>query len=154
MVGLHGDLKSVLHQIIELDYDAVAAYDAAIQRLKDTEAKAALTGFKSDHERHVREVGEELRTLGGDPPRGPDVKRVLTEGKVVIAGLIGDKAILSAMKTNEDDTNTGYERVTSRTDLTPQLQTLLHGNLEDERRHKAWIEQRIRSMSSEARQHP
>jgi uncharacterized protein (TIGR02284 family) len=148
MVGLHGDLASVLHQLIELDYDAVSAYEAAIERLKDADAKTALTGFKQDHERHVQEVGAQLRAMGGNPPRGPDVKRVLTEGKVVIAGLMGDRAILIAMKTNEDDTNRAYERATSRADLSPELRLLLARNLDDERRHRIWIEQHHRSLAA------
>jgi uncharacterized protein (TIGR02284 family) len=152
MVGLHGDVKSILHQLIELDYDAAEAYQAAIDRLKDTDAKLALAGFKRDHERHVQEVGAQLEAMGGEPPRGPDLKRVLTEGKVVIAGMMGDRAILIAMKSNEDDTNTAYERVTSRNDLSPELLLLLRKNLEDERRHRSWIEQRVGTMSASA--HP
>ena|SRR5579884_819595 len=143
MVGLHGDLKAVLHQVIELDYDAVEAYRAAIARLEDADAKAALTGFMGDHERHVREVGDHLRAMGGEPPTGADAKRVLTQGKVVIAGLLGDRAILVAMKTNEDDTNTAYERVSARNDTSSELKALLNANLEDERRHRRWIEQRL-----------
>ena len=77
MVGAQSDLKSVLYQLVALDYDAVDAYQAAIDRLKDAESKSALTGFKRDHERHVQEVGAALRALGGDPPHGPDAKRVL-----------------------------------------------------------------------------
>jgi uncharacterized protein (TIGR02284 family) len=152
MVGKQADVKDLLYQLVELDYDAVAAYDAAIARLKDSEAKSELEGFKRDHERHVQEVGDQLRLLGNQPPSGPDVKRVLTQGKVVIAGLMGDRAILMAMKTNEDDTNTAYERATSRNDVTPELRALLQRNLEDERRHRGWIERRVQGMSAEA--HP
>jgi uncharacterized protein (TIGR02284 family) len=146
MVGTHGDLKSILHGLIELDFDAIEAYRTAIGRLKDEEAKGALTGFMQDHERHVRDVSAQLSTLGGKPPAGPDAKRVLTQGKVVIAGLIGDKAILMAMKSNEDDTNKAYERVCSRSDLAPDLAKLLQQNLEDERRHREWIEKRLSQM--------
>lgn len=143
MVGKHGDFRSVLHDLIELDLDAVEAYRTAIDKLQDPECKSALSGFMSDHERHVREVGEALTRLGGEPPKGPDFKRVLTQGKVVLGGIVGDKGILKAMKTNEDDTNVAYERASGRTDLTPDLQVLLRGNLDDERRHRAWIEARI-----------
>ena len=151
MVGLRGDVKTVLRQLVELDYDAIEAYRAAIARLHDPESKAALTGFMQDHERHISDLGVHLRAMGEEPPTGPDLKRVLTEGKVVIAGLLGDRAVLAAMKTNEDDTNTAYERASSREDLTPDLQLLLRHNLNDERRHRAWIEQRIQSLPSEAR---
>jgi rubrerythrin len=152
MVGQHGDLNTVLRQLVSLDYDAVEAYRAAIDRLSDTEAKAALSGFMKDHERHIEEVGALIRTRGGDPPKGPDAKRILTQGKVVIAGLFGDRPILMAMKTNEDDTNTAYDRAASRADLTPEAQLLLRRNLDDERRHRAWIEQRLASERASA--HP
>jgi len=143
MVGTHGDIRSVLHDLVELDLDAVEAYRTAIDKLEDTESKSALTGFMGDHERHVTEVGEALRKLGGEPPSGPDFKRVLTQGKVVLGGIAGDKGILKAMKSNEDDTNAAYERASSRTDVTPDLQALLRRNLDDERRHRAWIESRL-----------
>jgi uncharacterized protein (TIGR02284 family) len=152
MVGKQADVKDLLYQLVELDYDAVAAYDAAIARLKDGEAKSELEGFKRDHERHVQEVGDQLRLLGSEPPTGPDVKRVLTQGKVVIAGLMGDRAVLMAMKTNEDDTNTAYERATARADLAPELRALLQRNLEDERRHRGSIERRLQGMQQAA--HP
>lgn len=148
MVGTHGDVRTVLHDLIELDMDAAEAYRSAIDKLKDAECKVALGGFLQDHERHVAELGPQLQALGGKPPSGPDFKRVLTQGKVAIAGLMGDVAILKAMKTNEDDTNVAYERASSRTDVTPSVQALLRRNLDDERRHRAWIEQRISVMSA------
>jgi uncharacterized protein (TIGR02284 family) len=151
MVGLRGDLKTVLYQLIELDYDAVEAYRAAIERLHDPEERSALSGFMKDHERHISDLGVHLRSIGGEPPKGPDIKRVLTEGKVVIAGLLGDRAVLAAMKTNEDDTNTAYERASNRDDLTPELQLLLRRNLNDERRHRSWIEERMKGTPAEAR---
>jgi hypothetical protein len=44
--------------------------------------------------------------MGRTPPKEGDMKALLTKGKVVIAGLMGDAAILQAMRTNEADTNT------------------------------------------------
>ena len=143
MVGLHGDLKSILYQLIELDYDAVDAYRAAIERLKDVETRSVLMRFMDDHQRHVAEVSAHLRAMGGEAPRGPGVKRALTRGKVVIAALLGDRAILKAMKTNEDDMNTAYERASKRHDAPLELRALLARNLTDERRHRQWIEQRL-----------
>ena len=153
MVGLHGDLKAVLRQLVELDFDAVEAYRSAIDRLKDAEAKAALGGFMQDHQRHITDLGVLLRAMGEDPPTGPDAKRLLAQGKVVIAGLIGDRAILTAMKTNEDDTNTAYERANGRDDVSPEAQLVLRRNLDDERRHRAWIEQRISAIGSQSQAH-
>jgi hypothetical protein len=58
------------------------------------------------------------------------------------------------MKTNEDDTNTAYERACARNDVTPELQLLLRRNLNDERRHRTWIEQRHQTLKAEASSHP
>ncbi len=67
------------------------------------------------------------------------MKSMLTTGKVKLAGLMGDKAIIQAMKTNEDDTNTAYERATKFKDAPPQVHATLERNREDERRHRDWM---------------
>jgi hypothetical protein len=76
------------------------------------------------------------------PTKG-DFKRILTKGKVVIGQLVGDRGILMAMKSNEDDTNRAYEQAVRRHDLSTELRELLQRNLSDERRHRAWIEDRL-----------
>jgi rubrerythrin len=147
-VGLHGDIKTILRQLVRLDFDAIGAYQAAIERVKDERARAMLSEFKGDLERHAREESEQLRELGEEPPGGPDAWRLISEGKVVIAGMMGgDQAILSAMKSNEEDANTAYERVSSRDDLSPDMQLLMRRNLEDARRHRGWMEERLRGDS-------
>ena len=50
---------------------------------------------------------------------------------VIIGGLAGDGGILSAMRSNEDDTNQAYEQALTRSDIAPALQNLLTGNLAD-----------------------
>lgn len=143
MVGTQDKLVDALEALVELDYDAIEAYKAAIDRLDDSDDKEQLRGFLADHQRHVTELTPVVAQLGGNAAKGPDVKKWLTKGKVVILGLAGDKAVLLAMKTNEDDTNTAYERAVARDDLTPDVQRILEKNLADERRHRAWIEARL-----------
>jgi hypothetical protein len=63
-----------------------------------------------------------------------------------MADLMGDKAILQAMKTNEDDTNSAYEHATKHDDMASGLRDTVQSNLEDERRHRQWIEQRIKEL--------
>lgn len=145
-IGNESDLKSLLSDLVELDFDAADAYEAAIERLDDDVAKQRLTEFKADHTRHIHEVGKLIQDLGERPPQSGDMKSVLTKGKVVMAGLSGDQAILKAMQSNEEDTNTAYERASGRSDLTAEVQALLDKNLDDERRHKAWIEEYLNAM--------
>ena len=67
------------------------------------------------------------------------MKQILTQGKVVFANLLGDKAILKAMKTNEDDTNVAYERLNSHPGKLTEAIMALEQGLRDERRHRAWL---------------
>jgi hypothetical protein len=54
---------------------------------------------------------------------------MLTQGKVLIAGLMGDKTILQAMKSNEEDTNTAYARAVEHEDTPAQVKATLEQNL-------------------------
>jgi hypothetical protein len=98
-----------------------------------------LREFRGDHLRHIEEISAILQRMGREPPREGDMKSYLTRGKVVIAGLIGDKAILEAMRTNEADTNTAYERAVQFPGISSDTREVLERGLEDERRHCAWI---------------
>ena len=50
------------------------------------------------------------RETGAEAPTEGDMKQMLTTGKIALADMMGDAAILRAMKTNEDDTVAAYER--------------------------------------------
>ena len=77
------DRIKTLKNLVALDYDAIEAYDAAIERLKDPGFAARLREFRQDHLRHTENLGAILRNMNEDVPQGPDMKRMLTEGKVV-----------------------------------------------------------------------
>lgn len=137
-----------LNDLIQLDFDAIEAYQAAIDRLSDPEYRQNLGAFMNDHERHTRELSERVTSLGGTPKTKGDAKRILTKGKVVLANLAGDKAILKAMKSNEDDTNKAYENAVNDPAcraVETVLSTLERG-LSDERRHREWIVNTLERM--------
>ena len=142
-VGTADDAGTMLNDLIQLDIDAIQAYEAAINKVDDASYKQQLTAFRNDHERHTQELGAIVRGLGQEPPSGGDMKQLLTVGKVAFADLMGDGAILRAMKTNEDDTNTAYERAAKRTDLPAAAEPVVQAALADERRHRDWIETTI-----------
>lgn len=129
---------SELSDLIEVDYDAIAAYQAAIERLDSAAYKKKLTEFLGDHKRHVVELGKAMRKEGGTPPTEGDAMKILTKGKVVLAGLVNDKAILKAMRANEEVTNTKYEEALE-TGYPEPIQALVRKGLADERRHKDWL---------------
>lgn len=138
-VGTESDAKTLLTNLILLDHDAIASYDVAIAGLSDDGHRRALTSFREDHVRHTENLAPLLRKVGGQPPQEADLKQLLTTGKVAIGSLLGDKAILEAMRTNEDDTNTAYGRAIDHDDVTPEMRQVLEQNLADERRHCEYI---------------
>jgi rubrerythrin len=145
-VGTEADVDDLVEDLIKLDFAAIEAYDAAIKRLSNEEYKRKLDEFRDDHQEHTRVLGAWMRDQGRDPPDSGGAKQLLTSGKVVIAGLAGDKQILKAMKTNEDDTNTAYERAVNHEDVDEELRMVFEKNLSDERRHRAWIEATLATL--------
>lgn len=136
-IGSEDNPVEMLEHLMALDFDAIEAYQAAIDRIDDEHYRLRLSEFKADHQRHVDELGPVIRQLGGTPPSGSGAKSILTQGKVFMANLGGDEAILRAMKTNEDDTNQAYEQALRKSP--PEAKEILQRGREDERRHWEWI---------------
>lgn len=163
--GKERDSLEMLRDLIKLDHAAAEAYDEAIEHLDNAAHKQQLEVFKRDHERHIAELSPILRQLGGKVPDDGGMKEMLTEGKVKLSSLMGDRAILKAMKTNEDDTNTAYERAVTKAPV--EARSVIERGLADERRHREWIvaqlgekgstlgaQDRARSRSDEPRPGP
>ena len=136
-IGLNPDFKIVLRNLIALDFDAIEAYQEAVERLEDAGLKSKLQEFMMDHQRHTQELSALAASMGVEAPTGPDMKAMLTKGKVMMADMFGDKAILMAMKTNEEDTNTAYDRAFNHDALPAQAREIIERNFADERRHRA-----------------
>jgi uncharacterized protein (TIGR02284 family) len=145
-VGTESTLEDLLSDLIQLDYDAADAYEAAINRLDNAHFRDALSRFRQDHLRHTEELGQILRSMGKKPPTEGDAKSLLTQGKVVLGGLMGDRTILQAMKTNEDDTNTAYERAVRHKESDSRVQAALDRALDDERHHRDWMVETIEKL--------
>ena len=142
-VGTASDIINMLNDLIQLDCDAIQAYEAAINRIDDSEHQRQLAAFKNDHDRHTRELDSVVRGLRGKPINGASIKHVVTTGKIAFADMMGDRAVLQAMKTNEDDTNKAYERAASQSDLPQSAVRVIQAALGDERRHRDWLEKTI-----------
>jgi uncharacterized protein (TIGR02284 family) len=142
-----------LNSLIELDFDAIEAYEAAIARLTEFDDKTQMQRFLADHRRHVVDLTALVRDFGGTAATHADFKQVLTKGKVVLGGLSGNRAVLEAMKSNEETTTKTYQKASREPGLPARVRDVLERNFGDEERHLAWIEQRLSTMahSSEAR---
>lgn len=141
-VGTEGDVKTLVTNFIRLEHDAIAAYEACIDRLDAAHRKEKVGEFLSDHKRHL----EELKTMAGEvgafAPDEGDMKSVLTTGKVKIADMTGgDGAVLKAMSSNETDTATAYGRGEESQAVDAAHRDIFARAHADEQRHKAWMEE-------------
>jgi rubrerythrin len=141
-VGLEATLETLLRDLVILDFDAAEAYEAAIKRIKYEPFQQRLDEFRQDHLRHIQELSRVLNDLGHEAPRAGDVKRLLTRGKVVMGALLGDYAILEAMRSNEEDTANAYNRAV-QFETPDDVQAILKRNRADEQRHGAWLRQTV-----------
>lgn len=148
--GSSPDFIKVVKDLIVLEHDAMAAYESTIERLDNKTYAAKISEFLQDHQRHLSELTNFLEGMGQKAPEGADIKVVLTKGKVVIADLFGDDAILTAMKTNEEDTVTAYERASQHENVSDNMRTVLQTAHQDELRHRSWIEQTLASNKKQA----
>jgi len=146
----HKELGSLLNRLIRLEYDAVEAYEAAVKRLDTASYKEKIGQFLNDHRRHISDLRPLATSYCANVADGPDIKQILTKGKVVIAELGGDTAVLKAMQSNEKETNTAYEDALKDPHIMADVRPVLERNLADERRHKAWIEQCLSTGSEKS----
>lgn len=142
-VGTETDFVEMLKNLAQLDLDAMEAYDLALGRIEKEEYREQLEAFKGDHIRHSEELEKLVAELGDKVPTGPGTKQNVTTGGAVLADMVGDKRILEALKENEDDTNKAYERAVEMGGDHPSAAEVLKRGLDDERRHRAWIEEQL-----------
>ncbi|MBB3461534.1 DUF2383 domain-containing protein [Rhizobium sp. BK377] len=145
MVGNESDIKELVKDLIYLEHDAIAAYDSCIERLDNKLFAGQIAAFKADHLQHLDVLREMARELGIQAPTEGDMKQMLTTGKIALADIIGDGAILKAMKTNEDDTVTAYQRALRHEDAIPASKAFFMKAHLDEERHRAWMEENAKN---------
>lgn len=140
LAGTQNDPKSLIKALLELEYNALEAYEETIERLENKEYARQIAVFREDHYQHVQTLKSLGMPLGVDVD-GPGAKAMLTEGKIKLADMVGDdSAILNAMKTNEYETVMAYENACKKDFLTPELRAICEKGLADERRHRDWMD--------------
>lgn len=143
LVGLESDLLQTLNNLVQLDLDAMEAYDLGVARVERSEFHEQLEAFKGDHVRHAEQLSAIVTEMGGKPSTGPGTKQMMTTGSAVLADIVGDKRVLEALKANEDDTNIAYERAIEVASGNASVEPVLRAGLDDERRHRQWLEEQL-----------
>lgn len=147
--GTQDNINDLITSLLNLEHDAIEAYDSVIERLEDATLSAKVSEFRQDHYRHVSELSEIATQNSIELPEGTP-KAMLTTGKVVLADLFGDNTILKAMETNEKDTVKAYENALKQPCCTPELKDICTRAHADEVRHREWMDATANKMSRAA----
>lgn len=143
------EILKELNSLTQLDIDAIHAYDQALSHIDVLSIKDQLTQFRDDHHRHVRDLSDAIRRLGGQPPSfQKDFKGFLIQGMTSARSSTGTEGALKAMKTNEQLTNRNYSQAVNM-GFPDDIKAIVERNFRDEQRHLATIEQWINTAAWE-----
>ena len=129
---------SSVQDLIHLDMDAIKAYEQAIKACEHEVVATQLRSFQGDHQRHVRDLSEELRKLGEQPDVRTDLKGFFIEKFTAITSM-GTRSALMSMMGNEQLTTSRYKAALELQDLPESAKQIIRTNYGDEQRHLEWI---------------
>lgn len=148
------EIAGELAALVQLDVDAVLAYDRAIGAMGEGLVARELAAFKLDHQRHVLELSQLLLGMGIPPPQvKPDLKGSLLGSLTGLRSRFGTEQALQAMRANEQLTTSSYARALAKPFPEDVLAVVRRGDA-DERRHLAWIERALDERPWEADEAP
>jgi bacterioferritin (cytochrome b1) len=141
-------LVAELNDLLQLDYDAVAAYTLALNALDDPAYQDAVRRFKGDHERHIDDLTALIHSYGGIPmpmPHASGVFKLAVQG----AGALGDDAaVITAFKANEVQSRDKYRKAAAR-QHPADVQGVLIRASRDEQRHFDWAMRTLSELGVE-----
>jgi len=146
------EITKKLNSLIQLDIDAIHAYEQAMKNINEVFIRDQLAEFRNDHHRHFRELSAIVQGMGGTPPEySPDFKGSLIQGFTALRSVTGTEGALKAMESNEKLTNKTYEEASSW-DLPLDAISLVKSNFDDEKLHIRYIQTSLRDRIWEGRE--
>ena len=140
-----------LNDLLQLDHDAVGAYEIAMEKLRDRDHADQIAGFRRDHERHIRELNELIAELGGTPMNQPHATGPFKLALQSLGGLAGDRGTLMAFRTNELSVRAKYDAYAAKANAWPtHIKRIIDGCALDEERHYRWVSDVLGKDENEA----
>jgi uncharacterized protein (TIGR02284 family) len=137
-----------LNDLLQLDYDAVQAYDVAIANTENEARRETLRRFRADHERHIEELTNLVRANGGTPAQTSHLTTGLFKLALQQVGRAGgDRGILMAFEANERQVRDKYRRHAVRPHPA-EVKAVLERGAEDEERHYVWAIESLRQLGT------
>ena len=141
------NLNEALSNLVQLDIDAVNAYDQALKEINDPIIKDRLLKFQDDHRNHINGLSKQIEMLGGKPPeQTQDFKGYVIEAFAAIRSFTGLKGALAAMKTIEEITNRYYGEMVSW-EAPSAVKEVLRKYFSEEKVHLGYITSNLQAMA-------
>lgn len=140
-----------LNDLLQLDHDAVGAYEIAMEKLNDRDHASQIAGFRRDHERHIRELSELILELGGTPKFEKHATGPFKAALQSLGGLAGDRGTLMAFRTNELQVRAKYDAYAAKANGWPtHIKRVIDACALDEERHYRWVSDVLGKDENEA----
>lgn len=134
------EILTGLNDLLQLDHDAVGAYQIAMEKLENRDWAVQIAGYLTDHERHIRELNDAIVELGGEPMNEPHATGPFKQALQNLGAVAGDKGLLMAWRANELQVRMKYDSYASKANYWPDhLKALIDRNALDEERHYRWV---------------
>lgn len=130
-IGTETTVGNTLKNLAALEYDTAASYRSAAERIDPSIGNAKVLELVRKHEERAQGLAPIIRGFGERPPRAGDLRQLKTQGKVVAAGVVGQRAVFEAMIENERDVHEAYERAAARPDVVGNLAIVLRQYRDD-----------------------
>ena len=138
-----------LNDLLQLDYDAVAAYELALRELRSPQLVSELERHLNDHRRHIEELERHIDRLDGmkmPMPHATGVFKLAVQGAAAFAS---DRKVLLAFKANEMQVRDKYARVAAEVDMPIDIRDTVTRAADDERRHYDWAVHSLENLGAD-----
>ena len=142
------DLITALSNLVQLDIDAVHAYNQALKEIDDSIIRDRLLEFQEEHRVRIDTLSRLIAELGGKPPeQSKDFKGYVIEAFAAIRSFTGLKGALKGIKITEEITNRHYGEVVSW-EAPSGIKESLRQYFSEEKVHLDYISSNLQALAS------
>lgn len=146
------DVRGKLASLAQLDCDATAAYDKALDHVESEDVKSAFAHFRDQHAHHQEELSAAIVRLTGQAiDLREDLLGHVAEWMVQVRSMRGEHSALEAMRTAERHHVNRYREAAEWRTEDEHVDALLKRFLAEEEHHLQFIEQKLGAMEAARR---
>ena len=135
---IDGEMAHLLNHLLHLHFDLNGAYDSALSRIDDDDLRLRMSRMRDSHIGIIAEISALVVALGKTPTRSGDWHGVLERGRVVLGDLRGQRGIIEAMASNEEELSGAYREALAHPGLPADVAQVLSKASQQEAVHRAF----------------